>query len=325
MKNRVCIINCWFGKLPNYFGLWLNSCKYNPNFNFLFVTDQELSEYKISKNIKVLNIEFERFVELTKEKLSLKNIRIDKPYKLCDFKPVYGIILQDYLKDFDFWGNCDIDMCFGNLEKYINDTILNKYDKILNLGHLTLYRNNTIVNNMYKSKGAAFSYKKVFTSKYNYGFDEESGIKSIFDKQKLNTYKEIDIADIDVKYTRFRLYDKNNYYYQIFYWENGGVYRAYLENNRIKIDEFCYIHFQKRKINVNFQVDSNIKAFYMQNSSFDIKNESIDENNIKTIADINTEEKETIELKRYKKKKLYQFFLLNIPEKFIYIKRKMYS
>ena len=123
MKNRVCIINCWFGKLPNYFGLWLNSCEYNPNFNFLFVTDQELSEYKISKNIKVLNIEFERLVEKKKKKLSLKNIRIDKPYKLCDFKPVYGIILQDYLKDFDFWGNCDIDMCFGNLEKYINDTI----------------------------------------------------------------------------------------------------------------------------------------------------------------------------------------------------------
>lgn len=36
--NSVCIIIPYFGKLPNYFQLWLESCKNNDSFTWLVFT-----------------------------------------------------------------------------------------------------------------------------------------------------------------------------------------------------------------------------------------------------------------------------------------------
>ena len=41
------------------------------------------------------------------------------------------------------------------------------------------------MNNLYKKKGSAFSYKKVFQSEYNYNFDEMYGMNLICSKNKV--------------------------------------------------------------------------------------------------------------------------------------------
>ena len=42
-------------------------------------------------------------------------VTLDRPYKLCDFKPAYGFIFGEYLKEYDYWGHCDIDIVWGDL------------------------------------------------------------------------------------------------------------------------------------------------------------------------------------------------------------------
>jgi len=55
-------------------------------------------------------------------------VDIESEYKLCDFKPAYGLIFSEHFKDYDFWGYCDIDIIFGNIRAYMTDVLLNEYD-----------------------------------------------------------------------------------------------------------------------------------------------------------------------------------------------------
>lgn len=265
--SKICIIGIYFGKLPEYIDLWLESCKYNKNIDFLIVTDQEISNKP--KNVNVHRINLADFRNMASDKLKLE-VCLKKPYKCCDLKPVYGVILNDFLSGYDFWGHCDFDMIFGDLESYFNKHNLEKYDKFLHLGHLSLYRNNDECNNRYKLDGSLVGdFIDVFTSPLNFGFDEKGGIYQIYKKHGFPMFDQRIFADISKIYKRFQLaLSDNNYINQIFYWENGKVYRAYIENQEIKQDEFIYIHFKERNFcKQNFDINR-VKSFYITPEGF---------------------------------------------------------
>ena len=74
-------------------------------------------------------------------------IVVESGYKLCDFKPALGYIFSDYIKKYDFWGYCDIDIIFGNIRAFMTDDLLNEYDVISArhdylTGCFALYKNN---------------------------------------------------------------------------------------------------------------------------------------------------------------------------------------
>lgn len=53
--NKICIIICYFGKLPSYFEFWRHSAYNNPTINFLFITDCNIES---ANNIRVLKMSF---------------------------------------------------------------------------------------------------------------------------------------------------------------------------------------------------------------------------------------------------------------------------
>ena len=322
--NRICIIACYFGELPEYFEIWKYSCKYNKDIDFLLVTDNDI-EIK-DKNIKVLNMKLEDLCNLAEKKLEMK-ISISNPYKLCDFKPVYGKILEDYINQYEFWGVCDIDQVFGRISDFLTDDILNKYDKIQNVGHLTIYRNNKKMRDLYKEDGAIYSYKYVFTQNENFAFDEYSGIDKIAEYNDVKTYNNIRIADIDVKYKRYKLCNYKNYMHQVFYWENGEIIRAYIENEKIKFDKFCYLHFQKKKPAINIKIEKELKEFYISEQGI-IEKKRLGlpaKEELKTNAPYKGKKFEKNEEYQYIIKKIKQFLKCSIKQKKIWIKQKIYS
>ncbi|MCY7279023.1 MAG: hypothetical protein LH702_36125, partial [Phormidesmis sp. CAN_BIN44] len=116
----------------------------------------------------------EQFNELASQKLELP-IRVNWGYKIAEFKPAFGVIFEDYLKDYDFWGYCDLDIILGKVSHFITEEILETYDvitasEIQLVGHFTLFRNNDTVNNLFRQTD---DYIKVFSDVDNqYGFDE---------------------------------------------------------------------------------------------------------------------------------------------------------
>jgi len=129
--------------------LYIESCKWNPSINCLFFTDCGLPKNR-TKNVKYIHMSLDEFNILASSKLNI-SVNIKRPintknsYKLCHFKPAYGLIFEDYLKNYDFWGYGDIDVIYGNIRKFVTDYVL-QYDLIsfsskIVAGHFALYKN----------------------------------------------------------------------------------------------------------------------------------------------------------------------------------------
>lgn len=88
MNEKVCIISVYFGKLPSWIGIWLRSVKENKNIDFLLVTDDKTITPHI-KNLKIVHSSLNEFKKLAENKLGFK-IKLESPYKLCDYKEVWG-------------------------------------------------------------------------------------------------------------------------------------------------------------------------------------------------------------------------------------------
>ncbi|MBE5935396.1 MAG: hypothetical protein E7262_06350 [Lachnospiraceae bacterium] len=277
LKNNKCIVCVYFGNIPNYYDLWLKSVNYNKDYDFLLVTDS-IVPYS-DKNLTVVNMDLTSFERLAREKLRTK-LNIPYAYKLSDFKPVFGIILSDFLKDYEYWGYCDLDIILGDLSAFITEDILEKYDKIFPLGHFALYRNTEEVNNRYKLKGSTFGdYDEVFVKSKIFVFDEGYGINNIYKLNNLPIYDKYVMADIAARHKRLKLTINSkmkNYRYQLFYWDNGKIFRAYIdEDDNMGAEEFAYIHIKRRRMETP---DFNIKevnSFAILSNSFMKKSQGL--------------------------------------------------
>lgn len=145
MKSIVLIFP-YFGKLPAQYGMWRASALRNPTVDFMFFTDADVEP---AKNIIVHKMQFHDFREYIQGVLEFP-IVLDRPYILCDFKPVYGEALQKYISHYDVWGYGDLDVVYGDIRAFLTDELLSKYKYFLGYGHLTLYRNDQDTNSYYK-------------------------------------------------------------------------------------------------------------------------------------------------------------------------------
>lgn len=260
--NKVCIIIPYFGKFPNYFDFWLKSAYYNDKFDFLIFTDNK--SYHTQNNVKFIHMSFEAFKKLLQKQVEFP-ICLNEPYKLCDYRPLYGCALQKYISNYKFWGFGDVDLILGNLSNFISDDILNKYEKIYELGHLTLLRNTIRCNNLWNVKHHlknAYRYDEAFKTPYPCHFDETNGLTQIAKLKKINTYTHNDFADIDRTKFNFRLLGiQNKLVPGIFIWNNGRLIYKFINNNKVQIKEVEYAHFQKRKLKVE-ENNTNLNFIY---------------------------------------------------------------
>jgi len=272
VDNKICIIGVYFGKLPNYFSLWLKSCEYNPTIDFLLFTDNELNG--LPKNVKSYITTLSNIKQKASTCLGF-DVCLERSYKLCDYKPLYGSIFKEYLTQYDYWGHCDFDLIFGDLQLFFDKYDLYEYDRFNALGHLSLYRNTDVVNERYMCDGSLVNYKNVFTTDKSCYFDELPCMTAIYSKHNFPIFTKYIFVDIASLYDRYRIIDTYpldkkvvNYPYQIFYWERGKCYRAYLDKNGLHEEEYQYIHFKKRPdFTVEFDIFST-DAFYITKMGF---------------------------------------------------------
>lgn len=79
-------------------------------------------------------------------------------------------------------------------------------------------------------------------------------------------------ADISRLYHRFRLaLDDVNYKNQVFYWEDGKLYRAFLDGEAVFTEEFLYIHFSGRKLGKADFDEEAAMAFFISPEGFCLK------------------------------------------------------
>jgi len=180
---KIAFLICWQGKYPWYFPYFLHSCRYNPTIDFLIFTENNDPDLEVPDNVKIIPCSIEQFKADAARALGFE-VAIETGYKLCDFKPAYGHIFSDFIKDYDFWGYCDVDVIFGNIRLFMTDELLNEYD-IISARHdyltgcFALYRNNPFMRELFRQSK---DYRKVFTDPRNFIFDETNGAFEAFEK-----------------------------------------------------------------------------------------------------------------------------------------------
>ena len=173
MLKTIGLIACWYGPYPWYFPYFIHSCGFNPTIDFILFTDNlEIVPHK-PKNVKIIHMALNDIIELASQKLGFK-VNVDFPYKLCDFRPAFGIIFSEFIKDYDFWGQTDIDVIYGCIREFIPSDILENYDFISArhdyvTGCFALYKNNKKLNELFRRSK---DYKLVFSTSEHYCFDE---------------------------------------------------------------------------------------------------------------------------------------------------------
>lgn len=294
--KKCCFIIPYFGKLPKYFPVFLKTCQTNSkNYDWLIFTD-DTENYNLPNNVKIIYMTFNNLRELIQSKFDFE-ISLEKPYKLCDYKPAYGYIFEEHISNYEFWGHCDLDIIVGKLDDFLTDEILSHYDKLFCLGHMVLYRNNYTNNRMFmKSYKGKFLYKNSFTTKDITIFDETHGgkdnINSIFIENNIPTYTKdlsLNFKILPTKFIRLTFnyqnynYDIEKYKKAIYVWNDGKIYRIYKNNNLLVKEEFLYAHFQQRKMSFNKKILTSNCFKIIPNRFTLLEYEEITEENFKKI------------------------------------------
>lgn len=252
----------YFGSLPPWFGLFLVSCKANSNITFTMFGDDASFDHLFPTNFCRVSMNLKEFVTVAADRIG-KNVSIVSTRRVCDFRPMMGVMFSEYLKDAEFWGYCDIDIVLGNIRRFLTEDLLQSYDVISSgngclAGHFVLFRNEGRTRRLFeRSKDIEY----ILTTENHTAFDELGpSVVWHFPGYTLSTEGALDAmtqvvwAARDAGILRALLglpiiNDPDKPYRQSFNvcWKQGR-----LIDNRVGI-EYLYIHFQNSKGRFGFR------------------------------------------------------------------------
>lgn len=179
-NNKVVIIIPYFGKYPVWFDLYLYSCSRQSGVDFLFYSDCDNTVYPSYPNVRFCNVSYEEYCRYVSNFLGV-NFFPANPYKLCDIRPFLGLIHDNDIKAYEWWGYADVDVIYGDLSLVINTKTLKRYDVITThadrlAGHFTIIRKESL----FTSIGYTIDdWQRKLESEHGLGVDEHDFTKVV--------------------------------------------------------------------------------------------------------------------------------------------------
>jgi len=173
---RVRVLIPYFGSWPDYFqSLFLPSCKRLEHIDFLFFNEAP-APIQAPGNTSFVQFTLADFNELATARIG-KQVALKRAYKLCDLKPFYGHVFAEFLDGYDYWGFGDIDLVFGDLERFLREPLARGRDIISCRAHwlsasFCLMRNHPAINQLWLKSP---SWSSVLATDEYLGFDECGG------------------------------------------------------------------------------------------------------------------------------------------------------
>lgn len=151
--KRLILISPWFGPWPAWINFFVESCKWNPEIDWLIPCDQTPPE-NTAENVHFRQMSFEQFKHNAGQRLGIDLSAIN-PYKICDLRPAFGVVFADQIDGYRAFGFCDIDVIFGDLASVCTGDLIERYvavssqRKVIS-GHLSFFRNTSEVRNLFR-------------------------------------------------------------------------------------------------------------------------------------------------------------------------------
>lgn len=188
-NNNIALLIPYFGSFPDYFPFYLHSLQYNPELHVYILSDSYYAG-ELPSNCTIIEYSLDKFKLAVKEKLAI-SCEFNEPIKMCDYRPAYGLLFQEYISGYEYWAFGDLDVIYGDIINMLPDNwdsydVISMLDKWVS-GSLFILRNDKRINEIFKKSSA---WENVYSSSVHYAFDE---CNHLYDRIKLGE----DILKID--------------------------------------------------------------------------------------------------------------------------------
>ena len=264
MKKKYSALCCYYGQWPATFQFWLTSCKFNSFIDFYLISDIDSNSYDIPENVKLVRKSFQEIQYFISNKIHQLNANLDiftaldRPYKLCDFKPAYGYLFEDLFSGYEYWGWFDIDTIWGDILRFIPPD--KQWLKIFPCGHLSFILNSPPYDKVFlmtNTFNKDTTWEDVFTTPKSMYFDEHGGIHSIFKQSAFSDcyYRKVDFDNIlPPKWSKHPSFRSINFpeksHFLCYLFEQGHLFRKYLRGMNTQKEEISYLHFSQRELSI---------------------------------------------------------------------------
>ena len=106
---RVAMILPWYGAKPWYWQLFEASAR-RIGMDVIVVAEKGFRVKE--RNFRVVEMSLDE-VRRRAEKALGTGVNLTRGYKLCDLRPMYGVVFADILEDYDYWAYGDCDVIYG--------------------------------------------------------------------------------------------------------------------------------------------------------------------------------------------------------------------
>ena len=121
-RPSVAIVNTYFGSPPPWLPAFFRSCQTNADVQWLMYADFEVPT---PPNVSIRRMDLREFSRRASEVVGTTiEIQPSLVRKICDFKPLYGLMFADDLRGFDWWAYSDIDVIWGDVRRFVRDELL---------------------------------------------------------------------------------------------------------------------------------------------------------------------------------------------------------
>ena len=169
--GKAAVVIPYFGKFGPWFPLFLDSLSRQSTLDLLLVTDAAMPA--LPANARRVEMTLAELRARAEETLQTR-VHLERPYKLCDLKPAYGLVFEEFLRGYDYWAFGDEDVFYGALDRLLAPRLAQRPDLVvpnyrMTIGHLTLVRNTCRLNRLVLEDSHYFD---ILADEANWRYDE---------------------------------------------------------------------------------------------------------------------------------------------------------
>jgi hypothetical protein len=178
-RRKALLILPYFGSYGPWFPLYLHSLETQHTLDLLLLSDAEPPE--LPPNARRVEMTLDQVRELATARLDTP-VRLHRLRNICDLKPAYGMVFEEFTRGYDYWAFGDEDVLYGDVDRMLAPHLDGMVDLVIpgtnslrmqgsTQGHLTVLRNHGPTNQLAIRDPA---YKQVLVSHEHWAYDETS-------------------------------------------------------------------------------------------------------------------------------------------------------
>ena len=172
-RGKALLILPYFGAFGPWFPLYLQSLGNQQTLDLLLLSDIEPPE--LPPNARRIAMTFDSVRQLATARLGTP-VRLHRMRNICDLRPAYAVIFEEFLRGYPYWAWGDEDVLYGDIDRLLAPHLDGTADLVVpgmsgKSGHLTLLKNDVRTNEL-AIRDPAF--KDVLDSREHWAYDETS-------------------------------------------------------------------------------------------------------------------------------------------------------